>query len=66
MLGRLLELPGDQACAILKTIRARASTVIVYAFDDWLLRASLDVMASSLGLQLSRPHGESPSVAQLI
>lgn len=66
MLGRLLELPREPALAALQPIRERARIVLVYAFDDWLRRGTLDEMAASLGLFLSRPFDELASVAQLI
>jgi hypothetical protein len=53
MVGRLLELPVDRAQALVAAMRAKSRGVLLYAFDDWLKRGSLDEMAAKLQVALS-------------
>ena len=53
MAGRLTELPVDRARALVAAMRTKSGGVLLYAFDDWLRRSSLDQMAAKLQVALS-------------
>jgi hypothetical protein len=52
MAGRLLELQIERAQALIGALRGKSKGVLLYAFDDWLKRSSLEEMVAKVGAVL--------------